>query len=136
MAEKSLDKKLAEIHANPSSKAFIICDAKDADMARGIQSCGHKSPEYHHGEVQFRSISDYREMMRQVVHQGLVDIMLMSASTNEVLTIHERLFDNSHITPAGRANDTTDIHMFRGANYATMASRPFRSMTIDHIQCG
>ena len=43
--------------------------------------------------------------MRQVVQQGLVDIMLMSASSNEVLTIQERLFDQSHITPAARAND-------------------------------
>ncbi len=31
--------------------------------------------------------------MREIVRQGLVDIMLMSASTNDVLTIHERLFD-------------------------------------------
>lgn len=136
MVEKSLDRKLAEIHANPSSKAFIIADAKDADIARGIYSCGRYSPEYHHGELNFRSIQEYREMMRQVVHQGLIDIMLMSPSTNEVLTIQERLFDNSHVTPAGRANDTTDICTYRGASYATMASRPFRTTTIDHIQCG
>lgn len=136
MVEKSLDRKLAEIHANPSSKAFIIADAKDADIARGIYSCGRYSPEYHHGELNFRSIQEYRDMMRQVVSQGLIDIMLMSPSTNEVLTIQERLFDNSHITPAGRANDTTDIYVYRGASYATMASRPFRTTTIDHIQCG
>ncbi len=36
----------------------------------------------------------------QIVRQGLVDIMLMSASTNDVLTIGERLFENSHVTPA------------------------------------
>jgi len=136
MVEKSMDRKLAEIRANPSSKAFIIADAKDADMARGIQSCGRHSPEYHHGEVRFRSIQEYRQMMREVVHQGLVDIMLMSASSNEVLTIQERLFDDSHVTPAGRCNDTTDIHTFRGSSYETMASRPFRTATIDHLQCG
>jgi len=136
MVEKLLDKKLAEIHANPNSKAFIIADAKDADMARGIQSCGRYSPEYHHGELRFRSIQEYREMMRQVTRQGLVDVMLMSASSNEVLTIQERLFDNSHITPAGRVNDTSDIHVFRGSAYHTMASRPFRTATIDHLQCG
>ncbi len=136
MVEKSLDRKLAEIRATPSSKAFIIADAKDADIARGIYSCGRYSPEYHHGELNFRSIQEYREMMRQVLKQGLIDIMLMSPSTNEVLTIQERLFDNSHVTPAGRANDTTDIYTYRGASYATMASRPFRTTTIDHIQCG
>ncbi len=136
MVEKSLDRKLAEIHANPNSKAFIIADAKDADMARGIMSCGQYSPEYHHGELNFRSIQEYREMMRQVTRQELVDIMLMSASSNEVLTIQERLFDNSPVTPAGRVNDTTDIHVIRGASYHTMASRPFRTATIDHLQCG
>jgi hypothetical protein len=136
MVEKSLDKKLAEIHANPNTKTFIIADAKDADMARGILSCGQYSPEYHHGELNFRSIQEYREMMREVTRQGLVDIMLMSASSNEVLTIQERLFDNSHVTPAGRVNDTTDIHVIRGADYHSMASRPFRTATIDHIQCG
>ena len=30
---KSLDAKLADIHVNASSKAFILADAKDADMA-------------------------------------------------------------------------------------------------------
>mgnify|MGYP003520656998 CR=1 FL=1 len=32
-----------------------------------------------------RSLADYRDQMREVVKQGLVDIMLMSASTAEVL---------------------------------------------------
>jgi hypothetical protein len=136
MVEKSLTKKIADIKANPNSKAFIIADAKDADMAFGISSPGHYSPEYHHGEVSFRSIQEYRDMMRKILQQGLIDIMLMSASSNEVLTIQERLFENSHITPAGRANDTSDIHILSGGSYYTMASRPFRSTTIDHLQCG
>ena len=35
--EKSLDQKLAAIHADPSgARDFIIADAKDADMAFGI----------------------------------------------------------------------------------------------------
>lgn len=135
MVEKSLDQKLAEIRSNPNSRAFILADAKDADMAFGMSS-GGPSPEQHHGEVRFRTIQEYRDMMRQVVHQGLVDIMLMSASSNEVLTIQERLFDESHITPAARANDTSDIHILRGSDYRSMASRPFRSATIDSMQCG
>ena len=40
---KSLDAKLADIRANPgSSKAFIIADAKDADMAFGVRAPGHR----------------------------------------------------------------------------------------------
>src|SRR5256714_3726950 len=60
----------------------------------------------------------------------------MSASTREVLTIHERLFDDSPVTPAARANDTTDIHIVRGSKYPTSPSMPFRTATLDHIQCG
>ena len=42
--------------------------------------------------------------IREVVHQGIVDIMLMSAYVNEQLTIKEGLFKDSHVTPAARAN--------------------------------
>jgi hypothetical protein len=62
--------------------------------------------------------------------------MLMSASTNDVLTLRERLFENSPVTPAARANDTTDIHILRGGRVHEPAARPFRSASLDHIQCG
>ncbi len=133
--EKSLDRKLAALKADPGTREFIIADAKDADMAYGIAAPG-RSPEYHHDETRFRTLEEYREQIRQVIRQGVVDIVLMSASTNEVLTIEERLFDNSTITPAARANDTSDIHVARGGTYIRQPSRPFRSTTIDHIQCG
>lgn len=136
MSEKSLDRKLAAIHKDPGCKEFIIADAKDADMAFGIAATGPASPEMHHMGPQFKTLEQYRQAIREIVRQGLVDIMLMSASTSEQLTIKERLFDNSHITPAARANDTTEIHVVRGGVYPTEPSRPFRSATIDHIQCG
>ncbi|MCX7429105.1 MAG: hypothetical protein NTW96_26205, partial [Planctomycetia bacterium] len=134
--QKALDQKLARILQDPSSKDFIIADAKDADMAFGLAAPG-KSPEHHAQEARFRTLADYRQLMREIVAQGMVDIMLMSASTNEVLTIEERLFDNSHVTPAVRANDTTDIWLAAGTGrYGTQPSRPFRTATIDHIRCG
>jgi hypothetical protein len=133
---KSLDQKLAAIHADPHGcREFILADAKDADMAFGIGAPG-RSPEMHAGEVRLRTLAEYREQIRQIVRQGLVDIMLMSASTNDVLTIGERLFENSHVTPAARANDTSDIFVVRGGDYAGHPSRPFRTAAIDHIQCG
>jgi len=133
---KSLDRKLAAIHADPSgSKEFIIADAKDADMAFGIGAPG-KSPEMHAGEVRNRTLAEYREQIRQIVRQEIVDIMLMSASTNDILTIQERLFESSPITPAARANDTSDVFVVRGGAYLPEPSRPFRSATLDHIQCG
>lgn len=134
--QKSLDRKLAAIHADPSGcKDFIIADAKDADMAFGIGAPG-KSPEMHAGEVRMRTLAEYREQIREIVRQGVVDIMLMSASTNDALTIRERLFENSHVTPAARANDTSDIFVVRGGRYIEEPSRPFRTATLDHIQCG
>jgi hypothetical protein len=133
---KSLDQKLAAIHADPSgSREFIIADAKDADMAFGLAAPG-RSPEHHAGEGRFRTLGEYREQIREIVRQGVVDIMLMSTSTSDALTIGERLFDNSHVTPAIRANDTTDIWVARGAAYVAEASRPFRTSLVDHAQCG
>jgi len=131
--EKSLDVKLAELHADPASKAFILADAKDADMAFGMAAPG-RSPEHEDGG--FRSLADYRQHMRDNARQGLLDILLMSVSSNEVLTIRERLFDDLAVTPAVRANDTTDIHAARGSSYASEPSRPLRTAILDHAQCG
>ncbi len=132
---KSLDRKLAAIHADPNCRDFILADAKDADMAMGLGAPG-ESPESHAGEVVFKTLEQYREQMRLVTRQELVDIMLMSASSNYALTLQERLFDGSPVTPAIRANDTTDIFLARGSSYAAEAARPFRSASLDHAQCG
>jgi hypothetical protein len=129
---KSLDQKLHSIHADPfGAKDFILADAKDADMAAGMAAPGKDART---GKI--RSLADYRDQMREITRQGLVDIMLMSCSTSEQLTIKDRLFDRSAVTPAVRANDTTDIHLQTGGVYAKEPSRPFRSCTIDQIQSG
>ncbi|HEX4128444.1 MAG TPA: hypothetical protein VHZ24_00265 [Pirellulales bacterium] len=134
--QKSLDQKLAAIHADPSgARDFIIADAKDADMGFGISAPG-KSPEAHSGEARWRTLAEYRDQIREIVRQGVVDIMLMSSSTNDLLAHRERMFDDSHITPAARANDATDIFVVRGNNYIAEPSRPFRTAQLDHIQCG
>src|ERR1700688_2533305 len=100
MVQKSLDLKLARIHADPrGAKDFILADAKDADMALGLGATG-RSPEAHAGDARYRSLQEYREQIEKIVTQGLVDIMLMSAHTNEILTIQKRIFENSHVTPA------------------------------------
>jgi len=129
---KSLDNKLADIHHKTSaSTAFILADAKDADMATGMAAPGVDPI-----TRKRRTLSEYREQIRSVIEQGLVDIVLMSASTNELLTIQERLFDRSSITPAARANDTSDIHLPAGGKYAAEPSRPFRTALLDHIMAG
>ncbi len=104
-------------------------------MAYGIASPG-RSPEHHAQEGRFRTLDEYRDLIRQNVRQGLVDIMLMSGSTNAVLTLQERLFDNSHVTPAIRANDATDIWAAQGGAYLREPARPFRSASLDQAMCG
>lgn len=140
--KKRLDEKLAAIHADPHGcKEFIIADAKDADMAFGItapgparQSCRHG---YNESEGCFKTLEEYRQQIREVIAQDIVDIMLLSASNLEQLGMRERLFERSAITPAARANDTTDIWVVRGGKYPTdYPSRTFRSATLDHIKYG
>jgi hypothetical protein len=147
---KSLDSKLTEIRANPASRAFILADAKDADMAFGVRAPGPRSylslsgerparfsPEvWSRDEFGYRNLPEFLDIIREVVQQGLVDIMLMSAYVNEQLSIKEALFRDSHVTPAARANDTTDVWAIRHGCYTREPAQPFRSATIDHIQCG
>jgi hypothetical protein len=147
---KSLDRKLAEVQDNPASRAFILADAKDADMAFGVRAPGPRSylsgrgerparfsPElWTRAEYGYRNLPEFLDIIREVVHQKLVDIMLMSAYVNEQLTIKEGLFRNSPVTPAARANDTTDVWAVRHGCYTSEAAQPFRTATIDQIQCG
>jgi hypothetical protein len=89
--EKSLDLKLARIVADPACRDFILADAKDADMAFGLAAPGLAAGG-NAGTGPFRSIGEYRDQIREIVRERLVDIMLMSASTSEVLAIEEGLF--------------------------------------------
>ena len=150
MPTKSLDTKLAAIRANRSSRAFVLADAKDADMAFGVRATGPRSylssqgarpaqfsPEvWTREEFGHRNLPEFLDIIREVTRQGLVDIVLMSASVNEQLTIKEGLFKDSHVTPAARANDATDVWAVRHGSYTKQPAQPFRSASIDHIQCG
>ena len=72
MATKSLDQKLARIHADPRGcKDFILADAKDADMALSIGAPG-RSPEAHPGEVRYRTLQEFRDIIAQIVEAKLV----------------------------------------------------------------
>jgi hypothetical protein len=150
MLKKSLDVKLAEVRSNPRSRAFILADAKDADMAFGVRAPGPRhylaregtraanfSPEiWRRDEFGYRNLPEFLDIIREITRQGLVDILLMSPYVNEQLTIKESLFQTSHVTPAARANDTTDVWAVRHGCYTTEASQPFRTASIDQIQCG
>lgn len=129
---RTLDTRLAAIHADPAgSRDFILADAKDADMAFGLAATGVEV-----ADGRRRSLADFRDQIREIVRQQLVDIMLMSASTNDLLAVGEQLFAQSPVTPAVRANDTTDIHILAGASYAEQPPEPFRTARIDELRRG
>jgi len=139
---KRLDKKIANILAGSRSpKDFIIADAKDADMAFGVTapgpqtgSCGHG---YDESQGCWKTLDDYLAQIRDVIRQDIVDIMLLSASNLERLAMKEGLFHSSEITPAARANDTSDVWAVRGGKYPTdHPSRSFRTATLCHIKYG
>lgn len=131
---KSLDLKIQRLRADSACREFILADAKDADMGFGVAAPGPNYRDPARGP--YRSLAEFRDIMREIVRQELVDIMLMSASASELLTIEERMFDESPVTPAVRANDTTDIWLGLSGRYSSQPSLPFRTATIDHIQCG
>ena len=122
---RSLDRKLANIRAGRyTPDDFIIADAKDGDIGFGRAS---PVPD---AQGRFTPRATHLEAIRDMTRSGLVDIMLMSASTAERLS-NEGLFDDSDVTPAVRLNDTTDIWSARGGRYKEEPSRHHRTARID-----
>lgn len=125
----SLDQKLDRIRSGQYSPSdFVIADAKDADMGFGATGPGPviDAPQ------RFKSKTAYLAAMQEMVESGLVDIMLMSASSAETLG-NQSLFKNSSTVPAIRLNDTTDIWVARESCYRESASRPFRTALLPAV---
>jgi hypothetical protein len=136
----SLLEKLTRIHAHPGGRTFILADARDPDMAWGIPNFtparSLKTPPPQGTRPPFRSAPAFLEEIRAEVRQGIIDILLASASTMHTLAHKERLFEGSHVTPAVRINDATDIWSPRGARYQQWASTPFQTTYIEEAQYG
>ena len=127
---RSLDRKLANIRAGRyTPDDFIIADAKDGDIGFGRASPvpDPRKP------GRFTPRETHLQAIRDMTQSGLVDIMLMSASTAERLS-NEGLFKKSHVTPAVRLNDTTDIWSARGGRYKEEPSRHHRTARIDQAR--
>ncbi|MBL6946465.1 MAG: hypothetical protein ISR47_07495 [Rhodospirillales bacterium] len=129
-----LDEKLSRIVAGTDSPSdFIIADAKDGDMGFATTAPGPRYTADGQPAGGFKTLSEYLDQMRAIIAQDLVDIMLTSVSCFERLTAGGS-FAGSQVTPAIRANDTTDIWNNRHANYLKAASRPFRSANLAHAR--
>ncbi|TYB86756.1 hypothetical protein [Oceaniovalibus sp. ACAM 378] len=128
-----LDEKLSRIRAGKYSKGdFIIADAKDGDMGPSIQACGPRRAK--DGSTDgFKTRPEFLDQVQAIVEQDVVDIMLTSVSNHEALS-KRGVFKTSKVKPAIRANDTTDIWVFRGAEYAAQPSRPFRSADLARVK--
>jgi DhnA family fructose-bisphosphate aldolase class Ia len=127
---RTLDQKLAAIHAGKYTPAdFIIADAKDGDIG-----FGRAAPvPYPDDLTRYTPRATHLQNIRDMTKSGLVDIMLMSASTGERLS-KEGLFEASPVTPAIRLNDTTDIWSARGGRYKEEPSRHHRTARIDQAK--
>jgi hypothetical protein len=130
-----LIKKLKQIREKPSSREFILADARDADVAWGIPSPGRVYPLAAEGP-RYRTMPEFREQIRAVARQGMVDIVLGSQSTMSLLAHRERLFESLEVTPAVRINDATDVWATRGNQYRKFPSMPFASGFIEEAQYG
>lgn len=133
---KTLDQKLARIKSGDYKPSdFIIADAKDGDIGFGAAAPG-KDPTR---PGSFLPRLAHLDGIREMNQSGLVDVMLMSASTGERLC-NEKLFENSAVTPAIRLNDTTDIWSARGGRYKEEPSRHHRTARVDqarkHVDLG
>ncbi len=126
---KILDTKLARIKAGKyTPKDFIIADAKDGDMGFGTTAPGPMRD-----GSGLKTKAQYLQAMTEMTKSGLVDIMLMSASSAEVL--HDRkVFAKGKVTPAVRLNDTTDIWSQRGCGYKSSFSQPHRTARPAHVK--
>jgi hypothetical protein len=105
---------------------FIIADAKDGDMAFGLLAPGP------HPDGTLKTKADYLDAITAMTRSGLVDVMLLSASSAEVLA-GRGVFEDSPVTLAVRMNDTTDIWMARGSRYRESPSTPFASADIEAV---
>ncbi len=133
--DRRLDRKLRAIAAGRyTPDDFVIADAKDADMGFGLTAAGAVDgvPAGVLGPGRYQTRERYLDDMRAQANHGVVDILLTSASNGERLASDGSLPDD--LTLAIRANDTSDVWVGRGAGYATMPSRPFRTVDLAAIR--
>lgn len=126
---KTLDRKLDAILSGAGGrKDFIIADAKDADMGGGRSAPGPERDAAGRPLAAHRPLAGYLDEIRAITAQGVVDVMLVSSATLERLG--PDAFRDSAVTPAIRANDTTDVWGPRGGVYPASPSCPFRTASL------
>ena len=130
---KSLDAKLASIHAAPGTRDRLHPRRRQGrGHGRGPRGDRRRS---RHGpaalagrlprpDARDRPPGPGRHHAHEREHERRPDDPASGCSTS------------SPVTPAVRANDTTDIHVVAGDAYTQAPSRPFRTPTLEQIMSG
>ena len=112
----------------------MIADAKDGDMGAPITAMGaYRKPDG--TPVRNRTRREFLEQIEAILKQDVLDIMLVSASNLEALTLAGH-FGDSAVKPTIRANDATDCWGVRHARYTSEPSRPFRTASLARVLGG
>ncbi len=130
---KTLDIKLKNIRSsNYKPSDFIIADAKDADMGGGRRAPGYIREDNGNLTEKPASYQSYINKMEEMTKSEMIDVMLMSMTSAEIL-VNKKLFNESSVTPAVRLNDTSCIWgMLRHGEYDKEESRPFSTTQLRH----
>jgi DhnA family fructose-bisphosphate aldolase class Ia len=132
---RDLDRKLAKIKAGTYKPTdFILADAKDADMAFGLQAPATYSGKGFgsSGPGIYRTRQEFIGQMQTLIDQGQLDIMLTSVSNAEVLAKKPGNFKK--VTLGIRGNDASDIWSQRGTRYPATKSLPFSSVNFKKVR--
>lgn len=132
---RELDRKLAKIKSGKYRPTdFIIADAKDADMAFGLQAPATYSGKDFgsSGPGIYRTRQEYIAQMQALIDQGQLDIMLTSVSNAEALA--KKPGNSRKITLGFRGNDASDIWSQRGTRYPATKSLPFSSVNLKKVK--
>lgn len=131
MAQTRFVEKITRIReGNYRTGDFILADAKDVDVAGGKPAMGPRRGV--NGKASgYRSREEFHQQIEALIGQDLLDIMLTSASTMEMLS-DNNAFDGSRIMPAFRGNEATDAWVgIRGGRYRESAPLPYRGAALE-----
>lgn len=134
MTTTRYDQKIERIRAGRYTKGdFLIADAKDADLSGGILTAGVKRDDKGRA-IGNRSRPEFLAEIEALIEQDVVDIMLASTSNIEYLQ-NKDAFKGTGVTPAFRANDTTDVWgVIRGGAYRSFLSKPYSGTDLSKAQ--
>lgn len=122
-----LFKKLDDPDSLRRSPIFVF--AADPQASGGLLCLGETA-----GRARTRP--EFLALLRQFVVDAVIDGLLLTPADAALLTVEERLFDDSPVTPLVRTNAETGIWNPRSSRYRESPSLPFPTVTIEDAASG